>query len=472
MFVPKCPPLLIVDNDREFLEKLSTEAAAQLSEPVLASSVEAAQTALRGLGRGYAGIFVNPAVSESAGLEVVRAAIEKHAGTPIYLLYDDLSAGLPPIEELDRLSVQGAFHKPLGYDRMLEIAQPFIEALDLDPELEQAFRTDDPVGSVLSSTGAELVPIRAANFVAGKRSFFDVYVRIGAAKFVKVLKAGDGFEPARLLGYLRKGVVFLYLRREARDSYLAYCDRVARGLVRAAEAPLRLKASQALHFGEETAKFLREQGVEDESLRHAFGFVDTIRELVRQHDLALDPALSRFLDDLLTYEHGVSTTLVASLLFKPLQITSERVQRMIGMASLLHDVGVTLLPEELRHKDEALMSFEEQQLYRAHPRLGAELLRDLPRVDDVVVQAVLQHHERRDGSGYPNGLGTGMTSRVAELIGIADEFLHRLAVARRDRARRPFEEMKLQVFDGFSAEIVNAFYKAIMPREVLPVDDE
>ena len=135
------------------------------------------------------------------------------------------------------------------------------------------------------------------------------------------------------------------------------------------------------------------------------------------------------------------------------------------MAALLHDIGLYCLPDDLIDRDEATMSHE-RQLYESHPRHAAELLRELGGIDHVVIQAVFQHHERRDGSGYPIGLGPGQIGRVGEIVGIADEFIRLLVASKRDPKLRIFEQMKLRVFDGFSADVVNAFYAAVMPREL------
>jgi putative nucleotidyltransferase with HDIG domain len=92
--------------------------------------------------------------------------------------------------------------------------------------------------------------------------------------------------------------------------------------------------------------------------------------------------------------------------------------RNLALGGLLHDIGKTGLPEHLRQPNRPLNE-KEFALYRTHPQLGLDLIQegDFPR---TVQQAVLEHHERLDGSGYP--LGLGQLSEVGQVLGLADSY--------------------------------------------------
>lgn len=92
-----------------------------------------------------------------------------------------------------------------------------------------------------------------------------------------------------------------------------------------------------------------------------------------------------------------------------------------AVAGLLHDMGKAFLPVSLLCARRSL-SVTEQALVLRHPRLGCELLSDMPGVRDEVLRAALEHHERFDGSGYPGGLSGKAISRIGHLTAIADCF--------------------------------------------------
>ncbi len=101
------------------------------------------------------------------------------------------------------------------------------------------------------------------------------------------------------------------------------------------------------------------------------------------------------------------------------------------VGALLHDVGKISIPAEVLNKPDRLTD-EEWALMKAHPTLGVELLADIEFPDDVL-PVVQSHHERWDGTGYPNGLRGGEIPLGARILGVADVY----DALTTDRAYRP-----------------------------------
>jgi len=89
----------------------------------------------------------------------------------------------------------------------------------------------------------------------------------------------------------------------------------------------------------------------------------------------------------------------------------------IEVASLVHDIGKLAVPAEILSRPGAL-SEEEFALMRVHTTSGFMILKDT--FPWPVAQAVLQHHERMDGSGYPKGLPCDDICAAARIIAVAD----------------------------------------------------
>lgn len=91
-------------------------------------------------------------------------------------------------------------------------------------------------------------------------------------------------------------------------------------------------------------------------------------------------------------------------------------------ASLLHDVGKIHIPSEILTKP-ARLNHLEFGMIKMHPEFGFEILKDISfDCKPNIAEVVLQHHERLDGSGYPNGLKEEDISRHAKIISVADVF--------------------------------------------------
>ncbi len=92
----------------------------------------------------------------------------------------------------------------------------------------------------------------------------------------------------------------------------------------------------------------------------------------------------------------------------------------VYIASLLHDLGKTVLDERILNKPGKLTPAEWEQIKR-HPQLGAEILRDVPFLHQVVPW-IAYHHERPDGKGYPYGLKGDQIPLEASIIAVVDAF--------------------------------------------------
>ncbi len=96
--------------------------------------------------------------------------------------------------------------------------------------------------------------------------------------------------------------------------------------------------------------------------------------------------------------------------------TCERVR----IAGLFHDVGKLSIPDSILLKPTNLTD-EEYRIIQSHPRRGVELLAGITKLQPIL-PAVLSHHERLDGSGYPDGLQDGQIPEDARIIAVADAF--------------------------------------------------
>jgi putative nucleotidyltransferase with HDIG domain len=92
--------------------------------------------------------------------------------------------------------------------------------------------------------------------------------------------------------------------------------------------------------------------------------------------------------------------------------------RTIYLAGILHDVGKIAIPNEILSKPAKLNDLE-YKLIQGHCRASYEIVRsaELPR---AIAEVVWQHHERLDGSGYPEGLAAAAFSFGAKVLGVAD----------------------------------------------------
>jgi len=143
-------------------------------------------------------------------------------------------------------------------------------------------------------------------------------------------------------------------------------------------------------------------------------------------------ALSKVLekDDEYTANHSIEVSNLAGLIVQHLGYSADR-QRTVELAALVHDIGKVGVPNKILSKPGPLTD-EEFAYIRKHPGFGYEVLSVLT-FNAPIPEIVLQHHERRDGSGYPYGLVGYQILEEAEIVAVADVFVS-MAHARPYRA--------------------------------------
>jgi putative two-component system response regulator len=99
---------------------------------------------------------------------------------------------------------------------------------------------------------------------------------------------------------------------------------------------------------------------------------------------------------------------------------SEKEQEHIYQMGLLHDIGKIGVPDEIINKT-ARLTDEEYAVIREHPVIGAEILQNISEIPDIGTGA-RWHHERYDGSGYPDRLKGNAIPEIARIIGVADAY--------------------------------------------------
>lgn len=121
-----------------------------------------------------------------------------------------------------------------------------------------------------------------------------------------------------------------------------------------------------------------------------------------------------------TYMHSVAVCALMINLARELRF-GESAVREAGMAGLLHDIGKALMPAEILDKPGPLTE-EELVTIQTHPLAGRDLLSRSSGVSHNALDVCLRHHERFDGSGYPDGLAGDRLSLFARMAALCDVY--------------------------------------------------
>ncbi|MDR7304960.1 HD-GYP domain-containing protein [Rhodoferax saidenbachensis] len=152
----------------------------------------------------------------------------------------------------------------------------------------------------------------------------------------------------------------------------------------------------------------------------AMQMVEEITDSVTRNPGALISLARLKTADDYTYMHSVAVCAMMVALAKQLGL-DEAQTRSAGLAGLMHDLGKATMPMDVLNKPGKLTDAE-FSIIKTHPEEGYRLLLGGKDVDPMVLEVCLHHHEKNDGSGYPNGLKGDEISLFAKMGAVCDVY--------------------------------------------------
>jgi putative nucleotidyltransferase with HDIG domain len=269
------------------------------------------------------------------------------------------------------------------------------------------------------SGAIELTPVDLRHFAAGRAPHVDLYRPMDGRPML-CCKASAIFTAAaryRLLG------------ANVRQLYVRFVDGVVQAGGSALSTLLSLpddelapdvKAALIYTSAISTARLVF---LTPGTPRHIDVAMDVVGAIAHQiaHDPAYVSGLTLTMRNDTVYSHSVNVCIYATALAHYYGVEGTELAT-LGMAAFLHDIGKTRVPDSILDKPGGLDT-EEWKTIRKHPELGLEVLgSQAGRLAPEVRAAVLAHHERLDGSGYPQGLADADICWAARVVAVADVY--------------------------------------------------
>jgi len=148
--------------------------------------------------------------------------------------------------------------------------------------------------------------------------------------------------------------------------------------------------------------------------------LELILDDLKNHEQAMIMLNTIHATDHYLYQHSLNVCLYALMLGSAMGYTQDQLTT-LGLGAMLHDIGKTLVPEQILLKPGPLTA-EEMSIMQRHTEDGFRMLKDIPNISLITAHCALQHHERLDGSGYPRGIKGDEIHEYSRLVAIVDTF--------------------------------------------------
>lgn len=450
--------LLLIDPDDEWLSSASEFFKEQMYEVSVVNNGKDAQLTL--YNDQFFAIVLNLHVKNHPGVQVLKFIKSNYTNQKVILVVDKGDGDY----EIDVEK-----YKKMGATEVLE--KPF-EMADVKALLEGHQSIGDLVSNLPRREGAsaeenvemgddEFTAVRISEFYSSKAVLFNVYVRLKENKYIKILHAGDSFDKDRIDKYKNeKGVEFLYFHNSDRRKFIQFHNHLAKKLVNADVVPTESKLKMIKNVTAKYVEELYDQGMKPQVIDQGKQVAENVYTLIENDD-SLYKTLRGYQEfDPNAYTHCYLVTLFSSAIIKQFDWQSKATIETTAMACMFHDIGKMDLPPELLELRPVEMDDEQLEMYKQHPELGAARLDGCRQVNNSVKQIISQHHECFDGSGYPFGKKGSKIHTLANIVRLADDFVHIMV----DEELKPVEALKKIIGDKeivvrYNSMIVENFIK-------------
>jgi putative nucleotidyltransferase with HDIG domain len=168
-----------------------------------------------------------------------------------------------------------------------------------------------------------------------------------------------------------------------------------------------------------------------------------------------------------TFKHSVDVATMSMIIAKNMGYSQDDIYN-IGLAGLLHDIGKSKVPLEILNKP-AKLNDEEFAVMKKHTIFGYEIIKEKENFSKTIALAVLQHHEKMNGKGYPLGVTSDKISNFAKILSVVDVYdaLVTERPYKKGLSQRTSIEMIMSMTEELDMKAMKTFFKTVI---LYPVD--
>ncbi len=297
-----------------------------------------------------------------------------------------------------------------------------------------------------------VVPIEYAEDLYSAENMYDTAGRL-------MIRAGTALSRRMIDSLRNSGVFSLYVN----DSYSM------NSLVPPIAGELKIELTREMANLFEIVRLRFESGreVEESTLRPLWKVMD-LAEHVQYEVLRAPRQYIGYIDiktrDGYTVSHSINVAILSLMLGLDLDLGRQQ-QQDLFIGSLFHDIGMNYVNEKIIMKNGKL-NMEEFMKIKEHPQIGHDLFRGFSFATAHMRNIVLTHHEKLDGSGYPNGLDAERIQPLTRIVAVVDSYDAMTSDRAYSRAVVPFEAIR-HIASGaghhFDPAITELFFKKVQP---------
>ena len=341
---------------------------------------------------------------------------------------------------------------PKPHPRAAKNAEP-LKTIMKDPEDEARQRFQDYISNKDAYT-----PITNGCLIQGSRVPFSVY-SLQENSLVTVC-SGSLISPGVISKDMTQDSGHLLIEATHLQKYAGYLSQVMEKYDPSSSIGIAVVHEKS----KIVMKDVFEGALDDEKIKAVTETANDMVEGILMRDEVLNELLTIKRHDYQNYVHSVNVAVLSLSLGKNLGLNKETLQY-LGIGAFLHDIGKREVPKEILGKI-GLLTEAEYKVYKRHVIEGVKMLESTWKIPTPSIAAVSQHHERLNGTGYPNAISDKQIEIFGRIMSIADCFDNLTSPRPNKAAMMPFDAVKVLADEKgyFDQQILMTFIKLLGSR--------
>lgn len=409
--------LLLIDNDSVYLDKIFADPKLVELFPLFtkASLPEGLKLLAKEKGKIRI-IFISTILISKTAVENIKSIKESSPDIQFVLIKhgkEVLADHLTDNPLFTRIVV-----KPKSYVELTEVFKElFFQKLDW----EKVEASPEAKDVEVSKEENEFISTHINEYVFTAKSLFNVFIKIGPKKYIKIINAGDPVLMDTVEGYANKGIKELFIPVVEHDKYIKFTQNLSAKGLTTFGAPKK-KIQNLLSFGSSISQSLIQTGVSVKKLDLANELLNQSVSLIKHQGLR-NSKMSKMMDLIEYKDHLSFVSFLSCLVANEVGFETSKTIKLVGLAALLHDIGLYDLDPTIENDDDCRV--KNPDIFLRHPSHGAELLRKTGSIDETVCLVVEHHHLRRKGSPDTRSVNVNL---LTEIIAVADDLHNHLMI--------------------------------------------
>lgn len=256
----------------------------------------------------------------------------------------------------------------------------------------------------------------------------------------------------------------LYISSENKKDYQRYIEKNLNIILHDPKILEEKKAGILYETSTSLVKDILENPTLGENIERSKDLVENTLNFILKGRETFISLMSITTFDFYTYTHSVNVCTFSIALAQQVGFKDEEFLHELGVGALLHDIGKSKVSDRILNKRSQLNQIE-FEIMKKHPKWGIDILSETNLISASSYYPVLQHHERADRSGYPNGLALDEMHLYSKIVAIADTFDALTSERVYQKAMDSFPALKLMMAqkDLFDEKILMSFVELMGP---------